>query len=205
MNAQWWQELTKKVAPRYLIALYAVLLLALGIGLYSLFLIPQDLKYAELERQWDMERRKVETVESFLLAHPNLDLYLAELDATLARTDQMLPMNVDLSKFISQLEKDARETGVRLSNVKPSAQIPKQGYRELPIEISFEGKFFPMMAFLKRIEDGNRFASATGISVQQQKELLLTKLNLAIFTFGVPAAAPVATPGSAPVAAPAAR
>lgn len=205
MNDQRWQELTKKVAPRYLIALYAVLLLAIGVLFSSFFLVPQETRMAALDGQWTNERQQVEKVESFLLAHPDLDRYLAELDATLARTDRLLPINVDISKFIAQLEKDARETGVRLNTVKPSPLVPRQGYRELPVEITFDGKFYPTMAFIKRLEDGDRFASATGIVIQQQKEVLQTKLNLVIYVFGVPAAPQAATPAGAPGNQPAAK
>ena len=41
----------KGIAPRYLVALYLVLVLALGMAVSSLLLVPQEAKISELNRQ----------------------------------------------------------------------------------------------------------------------------------------------------------
>ena len=51
MDREKLRELIKGVAPSYLVALYLVLVLALGMLVSSLLLYPQELRIAELNRQ----------------------------------------------------------------------------------------------------------------------------------------------------------
>lgn len=174
----------KGISPRYLIALYLVSVIAVGIIVSSILLYPQEQRYNELARQLQQERQKVAVVENFVLAHPNVEQYLTDLQQSMNRAEKALPGTMEISAFLSQLEKDARTSGVKLSNVKPSAVANREGYREMPVELTVEGPFFATMSFVKRVEDGDRFTVPTGFMIQQKPNLLTTRLNLQIFSFG---------------------
>lgn len=100
---------------------------------------------------------------------------------------------------------DAAASGVKLTNIKPAAMVDRAGYREMPIEVSVEGNYHATLAFLKKLEDGERFNLPTGFLVQRKQDKLTTRLNMQIFCYGVTPrpAAGAATP--APVPVPAAR
>ena len=185
----------KGIAQRYLVALYLVLVLALGMAVSSLLLVPQEAKISELNRQLQAERQKITVVENFILAYPDADKRLFELQQSLARVEKALPGSLDVSVFMSQLERDAVASGVRLVNIKPSVMVDRSGYREMPIEVSIEGTYFATLAFLKKLEDGERFSLPTAFLIQRKQDKLLTRLNLQIFCYGVsprPAAVPQA-------------
>ena len=192
--------LIKGIAPRYLVALYLVLVLALGMAVSSLLLLPQELRISTLASQLQAERQKVAMVENFILAYPDADKRLFELQQSLARVETALPGSLDVSVFMSQLQRDAAATGVRLTNIKPSVLVDRAGYREMPIEVSFEGNYHTMLAFLKKLEDGERFSLPTGFLIQRKQDKLTTRLNLQIFCYGV---TPRPAPGVAPQAPPA--
>lgn len=192
--------LIKGIAPRYLVALYLVLVLALGMAVSSLLLLPQEVRISTLASQLQAERQKVATVENFILAYPDADKRLFELQQSLARVETALPGSLDVSVFMSQLQRDAAATGVRLTNIKPSVLVDRAGYREMPMEVSFEGNYHTTLAFLKKLEDGERFSLPTGFLIQRKQDKLTTRLNLQIFCYGV---TPRPAPGVAPQAPPA--
>lgn len=192
--------LIKDVDRRYLVALYLVLVLALGMLVSSVLLYPQEVRGGELKLQLQQEQQKLATVENFILANPDTDKRLVELEQSLLRVEKSLPGSLDVSVFMGQLQRDAAATGVKLVNVKPSAMVDRAGYREMPIEVSVDGNYFAMLAFLKKLEDGERFSLPTGFLVQQKQEKLTTRLNLQIFCYGV---TPKPSPGAANPGAPA--
>ena len=68
MDREKLRELIKGVAPSYLVALYLVLVLALGMLVSSLLLYPQELRIAELNRQLQAEQQKT-TVQATGKSH----------------------------------------------------------------------------------------------------------------------------------------
>ena len=190
-------NVVKGIAPAYLVALYLVMVLALGMFISTLVLYPQELRIGELTRQLQVERQKVAVVENFILAHPDSEKRLFELQQSLARMEKALPESLDVSLFMSQLQRDAAASGVKLNHVRPSALVDRAGYREMPIEVAIEGNYFATLAFLKKLEDGERFNLPTGFLVQRKQDKLTTRLNLQIFCFG---SAPRPAPGGATAA-----
>lgn len=195
--------LLRSVSIKYWLILYGVLLLAAGMLLSSLVLFPQEARILDLERQLSAERQKVAVVENFILAHPDPELYLQEMQRTQAKNELMLPENLDVSKFIAQLEKDTRTSKVRLLSVKPSAAAEKVGYREMPVEVVVEGSFYSVMSFLKLLEDGDRFCSPAAFMISPKQNVLSAKLNLLIFAYGNSPKPAVPPAGSGPVNPPA--
>ena len=205
MNKERLLALTKEVSPRYLVVLYLVLVVALGLVISSFLLYPQEVRQSEIAAQLQQARQKVAVVETFVLTHPNTEQYLAELQMAITRADRALPPSPDISIFLSQLEKEAKVAGVKLTGVKPAVVTDRAGYRELPVEISIEGNYFATLTFLKRLEDGERFTLPAAFLVQQKQNNLATRLNLQIFSYGVTPRPAAMTPGTPPVKAPGAQ
>lgn len=194
--------LFKEVSPVYLVVLYLVLVVALGVFVSSLLLYPQELRIAEQKRLLQQEELKVAAVENYILAHPDVDKRLAELQQSLLRVEKALPGSMDVSVFMGQLQKDATEAGVRVLSVRPSVMVERTGYREMPVEVSLQGSFFQVMALFKKLEDGERFSLPNTVLIQKNQEILTARINLLIFSFGntprPTAAAGAAGPPSAP-------
>jgi type IV pilus assembly protein PilO len=206
MGKERFAVLVKGIAPRYLVALYLVLVLALGVLGSSLLLYPQEARINAIASQVQAERQKVVVVENFVLAHPDADKRLLDLQQSLVKVEKALPGSLDVSVFMSQLERDAIATGVRLVQIRPSALADRAGYREMPIEVSVEGTYYATLAFLKKLEDGERFSLPTAFLIQRKQDKLLTRLNLQIFCYGVTPRPTAVTPSPGqPAAIPPAR
>lgn len=195
--------LFKEVSPVYLVVLYLVLVVALGVFVSSLLLYPQELRIAEKKRLLQQEELKVAAVENYILAHPDVDKRLAELQQSLLRVEKALPGSMDVSVFMGQLQKDATEAGVRVLSVRPSAMVERTGYREMPVEVSLQGSFFQVMALFKKLEDGERFSLPNTVLIQKNQEILTARINLLIFSFGNTPRPTAAAGAAGPPAAPA--
>ena len=185
MNRQKLLSLIREVSPQYLVILYLALILALGVGVSTLVLYPQETRISERQRQLQQEMQKVAAVENFVLTNPDMDKHLADLQQALLRAEKSLPGSMDTANFLAEIEKEARAAGVRLTGVKPGAIVDRAGYREMPLEISVEGNYFATLSFLKKLEDTARFNVPASFLIQQKQTALATRLNLQIFCYGV--------------------
>ena len=195
MSKERLQALIKEVSPTYLVVLYLVLVLALGLAVSSIVLYPQEARIGEMSAQLQQARQKVAVIESFVLTHPDTNQHLTDLQKALGRAETALPGSLDFSLFLAQLEKDAKAAGVKLLAVKPSTVTDKAGYREMPVEVSIEGNYFATLSFLKKLEDGERFNLPVAFLIQQKPASLATRLNLQIFCYGI-TPRPTAVPGA---------
>lgn len=178
---------------KYLIVLYALIFLAAVWAFFLLLYLPQAARNSELREQLLMQQQQVKAIETFALAHPEADKYLAELDRRQAVLDKMLPANTELSDFVVQVERAAKEAGVQIAQLKPSAPVNKEGYREIPVEILVKGSFFQTAAFLKKLEDGQRFSLVQTLSMQARPNMLDCRINATVYAFG--SAPPPTAPG----------
>ena len=87
MNRQKLLSLIREVSPQYLVILYLALILALGVGVSSLLLYPQEARISERQRQLQQEMQKVAAVENFVLTNPDMDKHLADLQQALLRAE----------------------------------------------------------------------------------------------------------------------
>jgi len=150
------------------IVLFIVFLLSCVLLFYIGLLRPQQTRIAELSNRVHSEQQKVQVVEKFALAYPNVDRHLAGLENKFIQTSRMLPDYPDIREFLLQVEAAANGSGVKLLQIQPGICVNKEGYWEVPIEIMTRGSFFQTITFLKKIEDCPRFNSVVRLSLQSQ-------------------------------------
>lgn len=177
---------------KYIVVLYILTLFAAVWAFFLLIYLPQAARNNELRQQLLSQQQQVKTVEAFALAHPEADKHLSELERRQVMLDKMLPASPDLSDFVVQVERAAKEAGVQISQLKPSVPVNKEGYREIPVEILIKGNFFQTAAFLKKLEDGQRFSLVQTLSMQARQSVLDCRINATVYAFGI------STPPNAP-------
>ena len=177
-----------ELKPKYIIVLYSLTMFAAVWIFVLLVYLPQTARNNELRQQLQAQQQQVKIVESFALAHPEADKYLTELDKRQAALDKMLPNNPDIGEFVLQVEWAARDSGVQVTQMKPSAPVNKEGYREIPVEILAKGNFFQTAAFIKKLEDSQRFVVTQNLSMQSKQGIIDSKISVSIYSFGLVAA-----------------
>jgi len=92
-------SLVREISPKYLIALYLVVVLAVGVAVSSVIFSPQEKRLAELTLQLQQEKQKVAVVENFILTNPDMEKHQNELQQALQRAEIALPDSMDVSVF----------------------------------------------------------------------------------------------------------
>lgn len=175
----------RRLKTKYVVVLYSLALCAAVWIFFLLLYLPQIARHNELRAQLQSQQQQVRTVEAFALAHPEADKYLSELERRQTMLNKMLPGSPDIGEFVLQVEQAAKETGVLVSQLKPSVPVNKEGYREIPVEILLKGNFFQTAAFLKKLEDGQRFSLVKTLSMQARQSILDCKINITVYAFGI--------------------
>lgn len=156
------------------------------VNFYSFFIFPLQEKISLLKEQQKVEKQHLEKLQEYSLSHPNIDQYLLELDKTLNHLDDLLPNDIIIHQFITQLEQSSQKSGIHLLHIKPGQVINKNQYREIPIEIIARGDYFHTLEFLKNIENNKRFLRITKISIYSRTSFLETNMTVNIYSFGAP-------------------
>ena len=188
--------------------------LALGaLASYFLLISPQNSKAAELGKEAESVRAELtQRRAASLEARQTEPIRVADL----FRLTKAIPDDVDMPGVILELNRIARETGIRFDSITPQAPADStNGYQVVPINLVFQGNYFELSDFLFRVRSlvgvrGGRL-DATGRlfvvdsvafseGVRKFPQIQAT-LTVSAFVYGA-AAVPAAPPGAAPPAPP---
>jgi len=174
-----------KLQVKHKVSVFGLSVILAAYFAYIFLLLPEWTRFDELTAQYKVEQQQVKVIEAFALAHPIPEQHLLELDNKIMQVDKLLPDSPEISNFLVELDVLSRECGVQLSYLKPIKVINKEGYREIEVEFSINGRFPQVMSFLSKAENGSRFINLTNIAMQLGKNGLESKLSAKIYSHGV--------------------
>ena len=121
-----------------------------------------------------------------------------------------MPRSVAMSTVLRQLQRAARQAGVRLDSLTPQAATAQSGYSTVPMDAVVTGRYFAVQRFLKRLRTqaglsgprahaSGRLFSVDSVSLaaaEAQLPQLAATIHLNVFTYSgsAGAAAPTADP-----------
>ncbi len=176
--------LQKNVTDKHKVLLFIAGIVTVMIGFYYFIFLPQRTQISQLKTMQQAESQRVQMIEDFATAHPNIGQYEQELTAKQALVNKMLPDQAEISGFILEIEKAAQKNNIQFIRIKPAQAINKNGYREIPLELLVRGSYFQTLNFLKTLEDLPRFNSGVNMAVQAQNGQLESKITLIIYCYG---------------------
>ena len=154
----------------------------LSVTIYTFVYVPRQQKLLDLAATVKEKETSVISIENFMNKHPDLPSYEQELQKKADFLSQLLPNNMELSSFLSEVEKLAAASQVTLLQIKPNKLISKGTYQEIPILLEFQGNYFQILHFLRQIEAAQRFNAGSHLSIQRQDDILVCKLVLSIYS-----------------------
>jgi Pilus assembly protein, PilO len=127
--------------------LAALLVLAL-LAAYFLLISPQRSKAAELTKEAAATREEITRMRA--AAQQAQDTEPIRV-ADLFRLTKAMPSDVDMPGMILQLNRIARDTGIRFDSITPQAPVEANGAVGVPISLVFQGNYFELSDFLFRL------------------------------------------------------
>jgi Tfp pilus assembly protein PilO len=177
--------------------------LLLGLAGYLALVSPQKSKAARLSAAIG----QVQT--ALYAAHAPRTKPVPVQAADIFRLVKAMPDTPDMPSLLVDLSRLARESGVNLQSVKPSALTPLvQGYAVLPVTVTVAGTFASVNAFLarmraqvtagRRLHVSGRLLLANELSLSSSGKTLTATLSLDAYVYGIgaPPPAPPTTTGA---------
>jgi Tfp pilus assembly protein PilO len=193
------------------IALVIVGLLVVAAAGYFLLISPQRSRSAELAKE-------VQAVQTEIQARRAASEQASQVEpirvADLFRVSKAMPSTDDMPGVLLELNRIARETGIRFESITPQDASDAGGYQRRPIDLIFDGNFYELSDFLFRLRSLVRVRGgeleATGrlftvnslnfVESERAFPQIKATLNVSAYVYGTGEAP--APAGQAPVAQP---
>ena len=205
----------RKPSQKALAGVLGALLVLAAVASYFLMISPQRSKAAELQKEADATRAEVTRVRQLAVQVQNTEPIRV---ADLFRMTKAMPSEVDMPGMILQLNRIARETGIRFDSITPQAAAEANGAESVPINLVFQGNYFELADFLFRVRSlvsvrggtldatGRLFVVNSVSFSEGEKKFpqIAATLTVAAYVYGssASAAAAAAPPATAPPASP---
>lgn len=190
------------------IAIVVVALLVVSAAGYFLVISPQRSKASELAREIDAVDAQIQQLrlERVQVAHAE-PIRVADL----FRVSKAMPNTDDMPGVLLELNRIARDTGIRFESITPHDAADAGGYQRRPIDLVFDGNFYELSDFLYRLRSlvrvrgghleatGRLFTVNTLNFVESERAFphIKATLNVNAYVYGTGAPATTTTPSPA--------
>ena len=174
------------LAKKLKIAIAVVLFLLPVVLFYFFWFQPHNDKTATLETQKETlatELRKAKAKAA------NREKLQAELDATETRFEEtatLLPKEKEIPSLLTNISALGRGSGLDFLTFKPGADVPKDFYSEIPVDIKVRGPYHNMGIFLDQVSKLDRIVTVSNINMggpkKEGSEMLLNS-NCRLVTY----------------------
>jgi hypothetical protein len=137
----------RKPSQKALAAVIGVLVLLAAVASFFLLISPQRSKASDLAKEADTTRAEIARLrELSRQSQQTVPIRVADL----FRLTKAMPSDVDMPGMILQLNRIARDTGIRFDSITPQAATEADGAQAIPINLVFQGNYFELSDFLFR-------------------------------------------------------
>jgi Tfp pilus assembly protein PilO len=196
------------------IALVVVGLLVAGALGYFVFISPKRSAASELTAQIAATESEIQGRRIAQRQAPTAEPIRA---ADLFRVTKAMPTKYDMPGVLLELNRIARETGIRFESITPQDGTDLGGYLRQPIDLVFEGNFYELSDFLYRVRTlvsvhngelratGRLFTVRSLTFVEGERSFPQIKATLGVdaYVYGAGDASATPAPAAAPAPAPA--
>ena len=207
--------MTKQRIPKpAAIALVVVALLVVAALGYFVVISPKRSASADLATQIEVTETEIVNRRLAARSTPKVEPIRA---ADLFRVTKAMPGKADMPGVLLELNRIARDTGIRFESITPGDTADAGGYSRQPIDLIFEGSFYELSDFLYRVRTlvsvhggrlqatGRLFTVRTLTFVEGEAGFPQIKATLGVDAYVYAAGTEAATPPAAATPPPAAQ
>jgi len=165
----------------------AVILFLLPVALFYFFWFePNNEKSVQLAQQKETLTRELQKAKAKAANRAKLQ---AELDATetlFEETAKLLPKEKEIPSLLTNISALGRGAGLDFLTFKPGADVPKDFYSEIPVDIKVRGPYHNMGIFLDQVSKLDRIVTVSNVTMggpkKEGSEMLLDS-NFRLVTY----------------------
>jgi len=144
------------------------------VSLACLYILFWQYLYADLARRSADLREKRVTLSTRIATEQrlarNLDRFKAEvrdLEVRLKFAVQELPDSREIPDLLASISNLARDAGLEVSLFRPSAEIARDFYSDVPVAVAVEGTFHQVATFFDEVGNLSRIVNIRDISIRE--------------------------------------
>jgi len=141
--------MSKLPTPAKAALLAAAVLAAVLVGWFAV-ISPKRHEAAKVQTEIDNVRTEIALARAALQPKPKTPAIRV---ADLFNLSRAMPSSPDIPGVLLQLSHVAKETGVSFESVTPHEPVALGTYRQIPIDLVFEGRFYDLADFLYRLRN----------------------------------------------------
>jgi type IV pilus assembly protein PilO len=128
-------------------------LLGVGtLGVYGyVFYRPARAELAQAQAQERELQRKVSEVRAVIANLPAFEKELEELESRLKYALRQLPDSKELPVLLTDISSLGKDAGLEFKRFRPQAEVARDFYAEVPIEIEFSGGYHEIARFFDKV------------------------------------------------------
>ncbi len=159
----------------------ACLSMLLVLACYQFVELPLQSARQDAQAESAKVRAEVVAVENYQNAHLDFSAFEKDLLEQQVRADQALPDQLEQGRFLTEVQQQAIRHQVLLQSVTPGKVQSQDGVKVLPVQLRFHCSYFALLAFLREIQNSDRYISVQQTAIQVKEGLLDCEMLLHIF------------------------
>ncbi len=152
--------------------------LVLIVAWYFLMISPKRDDVAEAQKLRDTEKRQFETDRARVERLPEEKRAALQAQEDLLKINKLVPVDKQVPSLIIELNQSANQSGIDFVKIAPKEPVDVGGDTVIPMDLTFEGRFFDVNDFLYRVENyarlegsdvnvSGRFISVVDLQLEQ--------------------------------------
>ena len=153
---------------------------------YFLFFQPNTLKVTGLEKQKAQLVKDIQNLKEKERNKPILLKQVAEIEDEFEEAALLLPRDKEIPRLLTDISALGRNAGLDFLTFIPRAEVPKDFYDEIPVDINIRGPYHSVGFFFDQVSKLDRIVSVSNVRMASpekvQGEMLLNS-NCQLVTY----------------------
>jgi type IV pilus assembly protein PilO len=156
-------------SPGQKIAILVTLVVLVGALYFSFFFQPRWDAIAKLEDAVEIARNEKAIKQQKAANLPKLQKDLQDWSARLKKAVAQLPDSKEIPELLTNVSSKARESGLEILLFRPRAEIFRDFYAEIPVDVVVRGGFHSAVTFFDEVGKLNRLVNIDNIDLKNPK------------------------------------
>jgi type IV pilus assembly protein PilO len=171
-------EQFEKVPTKQRALVLGILLAMIGVGFYYLVYQPQAARIKADKSRLAQLTSEVQNLQAIEAQNIKFKRMIAELSGQLDQARQQLPGEREIPILLEQIARFGKEAGIEFISFRPSPEVARDFYNEVPMALALRGPFHNIGLFLDKISHYPRIISVSNLTmgnpVEKEGYLMLT-------------------------------
>ena len=165
------ETIVKLPTSRKILLLGALVAIVAGLYFYLIYWPNLDLLK---QKKADMEvlERQVRELRTVAANMKRFQVEAAKLREELKMAITQLPTSKEIPSLLSNISQLGKDSGLEFLLFKPTGEVSKEFYAEIPVEIKVKGTYYNVATFFDKVGKLPRIVNISEVSMDNAKEVL---------------------------------